>query len=259
MGNTLAWEKGRQLKQYGENTYKYNNEGNGRVLMRFFINAKLIFILCIISFVAIGILLVDFLIALRRKTSYISNIIWARDRFLVWFISICLFAFFPIWLSLMLWFVAFFLLKYILLKKDIAYVYHLVNDQSQNDMICRSFGECIEKLFSKTTDYTLQKSILKNEFSFCEYANTLVVVPVYYLFGIVKLYPEYRIGYVVGIYLIAFSIFVLISKFTYSILNQKGNFFEKGLYSYLFVIVLGIVYFVLLTLIINNLGLFTLL
>ena len=97
-------------------------------------------------------------------------------------------------------------LKYILLKKDIAYVYHLVNDQSQNDMICRSFGECIEKLFSKTTDYTLQKSILKNEFSFCEYANTLVVVPVYYLFGIVKLYPEYRIGYVVGIYLIAFAI-----------------------------------------------------
>lgn len=27
MGNTLVWEKGRQLKQYGANTYKYNNEG----------------------------------------------------------------------------------------------------------------------------------------------------------------------------------------------------------------------------------------
>ena len=27
MGNTLAWEKGRQLKQYGANIYKYNNEG----------------------------------------------------------------------------------------------------------------------------------------------------------------------------------------------------------------------------------------
>ena len=228
--------------------------------MRFFIDAKLIFLLCIISFAAIAILLLDFLISLKRKTSYVSNIIWARDRFLVWFISICLFGLFPIWLSLVLWFVAFFLLKYVLLKNDIAYVYHLVNDQSQNDIICRSFGECIEKLFSKTTtDDTIQKSMLKNEFSFCEYANTLVVVPAYYLFGIVKLYPEYRIGYVVGIYLIAFSIFVLISKFIYSILNQKGNFFEKGLYSYLFVIVFGIVYFVLLTLIINNLGCFTLL
>ena len=27
LGNTLVWEKGRQLKQYGANTYKYNNEG----------------------------------------------------------------------------------------------------------------------------------------------------------------------------------------------------------------------------------------
>ena len=27
MGNTLAWEKGRQLKAFGANTYKYNNEG----------------------------------------------------------------------------------------------------------------------------------------------------------------------------------------------------------------------------------------
>ena len=27
MGNTLVWEKGRQLKQYGANTYRYNNEG----------------------------------------------------------------------------------------------------------------------------------------------------------------------------------------------------------------------------------------
>ena len=228
--------------------------------MRFFIDAKLIFTLCIISFVAIVILLVDFLISLRRKTSYVSNIIWDRDRFLVWLISIWLFGFFPIWLSLVLWLVAFLLLKYILLKKDIVYIYHLVNDQSKNDIMCRSFGECIEKLFSKTTtDLHITKSILKNEFSFCEYANTLVVVPVYYLFGIVKLCPEDRTGYVMGIYLIAFSIFVLISRFIYAILNQKGNFFEKGLYSYLFIIVLGIVYFVLLTLIINNLGYITLL
>ena len=131
--------------------------------MRFFIDVKLIFILCIISFVAIGILLVDLLISLKRKTSFVSNIIWDRDRFLVWFISICLFGLFPIWLSLVLWFVAFILLKYILLKKDIARVYHLVNDQSQNDIVCRSFGECIGKFFSKiTTDYTLQKNILKN-------------------------------------------------------------------------------------------------
>jgi|GEM_PF-6563785 len=227
--------------------------------MRFFIDAKLIFLLCIISFAAIAILLLDFLISLKRKTSYVSNIIWARDRFLVWFISICLFGLFPIWLSLVLWFVAFFLLKYVLLKNDIAYVYHSVNDRSQNKMICRSFGECIEKLFSKTTDDPLQNSILKDEFSFWEYANTLVVVPAYYLFGIVKLYPEDRIGYVIGIYLIAFAIFVLISKVIYSILNQKGNFFEKGLFSYLFMIVFGIVYFVLLTLIMNNLGYLTLL
>ena len=27
LGNTLVWEKGRQLKQFGANTYKYNNEG----------------------------------------------------------------------------------------------------------------------------------------------------------------------------------------------------------------------------------------
>ena len=27
MGNTLVWEKGRQLKQYGANAYKYNNDG----------------------------------------------------------------------------------------------------------------------------------------------------------------------------------------------------------------------------------------
>ena len=27
MGNTLAWEKGRQLKTFGNNAYKYNNEG----------------------------------------------------------------------------------------------------------------------------------------------------------------------------------------------------------------------------------------
>ena len=27
MGNTLVWEKGRQLKAFGANTYKYNNEG----------------------------------------------------------------------------------------------------------------------------------------------------------------------------------------------------------------------------------------
>ena len=138
-------------------------------------------------------------------------------------------------------------------------MYHSVNDRSQNKMICRSFGECIEKLFSKTTDDTLQNSILKDEFSFCEYANTLVVVPAYYLFGIVKLYPEDRIGYVIGIYLVAFAIFVLISKFIYSILKQKGNFFEKGLYSYFFITVFGIVYFVLLTLIMNNLGYLTLL
>ena len=227
--------------------------------MRFFIDAKLIFLLCILSFAAIAVLLLDFLISLKRKTSYVSNIIWARDRFLVWFISICLFGFFPIWLSLVLWFVAFFLLKYVLLKNDIAYVYHSVNDRSQNKMICRSFRECIEKLFSKTTDDTLQNSILKDEFSFWEYANTLVVVPAYYLFGIVKLYPEDRIGYVIGIYLIAFAIFVLISKFIYSILNQKGNFFEKGLFSYFFITVFGIVYFVLLTLIMNNLGYLTLL
>ena len=27
MDNTLVWEKGRQLKQYGSNIYKYNNDG----------------------------------------------------------------------------------------------------------------------------------------------------------------------------------------------------------------------------------------
>lgn len=227
--------------------------------MRFFIDAKLIFIWCIISFVAIIILLLDLLISLKRKTSYVSNVIWDRDRFIVWFISICLFGFFPIWLALILWFVSFFLLKYVLLKQDIAYIYHLTNDQSPNDFICRSFGECIEKLFTQTTTgLHINKSILKDEFPFGEYANTLVVVPFYYLLGIIKLYPENRIGYVIGIYLVAFSIFVLISKFVYLILNQKGNFFEKGLYSYFFIIVLGIVYFVVLTLIMNNLGYITL-
>lgn len=227
--------------------------------MRFFIDEKLIFIWCIISIVAIIILLADLLILLKRKTSYVSNVIWDRDRFLVWFISICLFGFFPIWLAWILWFVSFFLLKYVLLKQDIAYVYHLTNDQSQNDFICGSFGECIEKLFSKAiTDLHVTKSILKDEFSFGEYANTLILVPFYYLLGIVKLYPENRTGYVIGVYLVAFSIFVLVSKFVYLLLNQKGNFFEKGLYSYFFITVLGIVYFVVLTLIMNNLGYITL-
>ena len=227
--------------------------------MRFFIDAKLIFIWCIITFGAVIILLLDLLIALKRKTSYVSNIIWDRDRFIVWLISISLFGFFPIWLALILWFVSFYLLKYVLLKQDIAYVYHLVNDLSPSDVICGSFRECIEKLFSKaTTGLHINKSILKDEFTFWEYANTLVVVPFYYLFGIVRLYPEDRIGYVIGIYLVAFSIFMLISKFVYLILNQKGNFFEKGLYSYLFIIIFGIVYFVVLTLIMNNLGYITL-
>lgn len=226
--------------------------------MRFFIDAKLIFVWCIISFVAIIILLLDFLISLKRKTSYVSNVIWDRDRFIVWFISICLFAFFPIWLALILWFVSFFLLKYLLLKQDIAYVYHLTNDQSQNDFFCGSFGECIEKLFSKAiTDLHVTKSILKDEFPFGEYANTLILVPFYYLFGIVKLYPEDRIGFVIGIYLVALSIFMLISKFIYLLLNQKGNFFEKGLYSCFFITVLGIVYFVVLTLFMKNLGYLT--
>ena len=228
--------------------------------MRFFIDVRLIFILFIISLVAAGILLIDILISLIRKVSYVSNMIWNRDRFVVWLLSIWLFGIFPLWLALLLWFVFYFLLKHIILEKDIAYVYHLVNDQSQNDIICRSFGECIEKLFSKTTtDDTLQKSMLKDEFSFIEYTNTLVVVPAYYLFGIIKLYPEYRIGYVIGIYLIAFSIFVLISRLIYAILNQPGNVAERGLYSYFIIAIIGFICFTITTIILKNLGYITLL
>ena len=62
--------------------------------MRFFVDAKLIFILCIISLVAVGILLLDVLISLRRKVSYVSNMIWNRDRFVVWLLSILFFGFF---------------------------------------------------------------------------------------------------------------------------------------------------------------------
>ena len=90
--------------------------------MRFFIDVKLIFILFIISLVAVGILLIDILISLIRKVSYVSNMIWNRDRFVVWLLSIWLFGIFPLWLALLLWFIFYFLLKHIILKKDMAYV-----------------------------------------------------------------------------------------------------------------------------------------
>ena len=80
---------------------------------------------------------------------------------------------------------------------------------------------------------------------------------IYYLFEIVSLYPDARIGFVIGVYLIAIAIFVLIARLVRAILNQKGNVFERGLYSWIFIIVLGIVYFVLLTLVIKNLGYFS--
>ena len=155
--------------------------------------------------------------------------IWNRDRFVVWIISIWVFGVFPIWLALILWFVSFLFLKYIVLKKDIVYIYNLVNDHSSTDIICGSFGECIKKLTNKTTsDLNISKCTFRNEFSFSEYTNTLIVVLVYYLFGIVKLYPEKPMSFVIGIYLVAFSIFVLVARCVYTILNQKGNFFEKG-------------------------------
>ena len=156
-------------------------------------------------------------------------------------VSIWLFGIFPIWLALILWFFAFFLFKYFLFKKDIAYIHCLVDDQLTNDKVCESFEECISKLFSKTTDHPyISKSDFKKEFSFSDYTNTLICIPFYYFFEIVKLYPEITISYIIGIYLIAISVFVLIARVVYTLLNQKGNFFEKGVYSYFFIFILGI-------------------
>ena len=228
--------------------------------MRFFIDVKLIFILFIISLVAAGILLIDILISLIRKVSYVSNMIWNRDRFVVWLLSIWLFGIFPLWLALLLWFVFYFLFKHIILEKDIAYVYHLANDQSQNDIICRSFGECIEKLFSKTTtDDTLQKSMLKDEFSFIEYTNTLIVVPLYYLFEVVNLDSTLPISFVIGSYLVTISIFLLLARLTYALLNQPGHVAERGLYSYFIIAIVGFICFTITTIILKNLGYITLL
>ena len=227
--------------------------------MRFFIDEKLIFILCSISLVAVGILLLEVLISLLRKVSYVSNMIWNRDRFVVWLLSIWLFGIFPLWLALLLWSITFFLLKYIVLKKDLVYGYHLVSNQSKIDVVCTSFAECMKTLVSKTrNNINISKNDTKIDFSFWEYTNTLIVVPVYYLFGIVNLHPEKQVSYVIGCYMVAIATFVLIARLVYAILNQKGNIAEKGLYSYLFITVLGIIYFVLLTLLLKNLGYITL-
>ena len=223
--------------------------------MRFFIDAKLIFILFIISLAAVGILILDILISLLRKVSYVSNMIWNRNRFVVWLLSIWLFGFFPIWLALALWLIAFFLLKYVVLKKDLLYGYHLANNESKSDVVCTSFAECIKILVSKTgNDINILKNNFKMNFSFLEYTNTLIVVPVYYLLGIVNLYPENQVSYVVGFYMVAASTFVLIARLVYALLNQKGNIVERGLYSYLYITFLGIIYFVLVTLFLKNLG-----
>ena len=170
------------------------------------------------------------------------------------------FWFFPIWLALTLWFIAFFLLKYIILKKDLVYSYHLVNNKSKSNIVCTSFAECIKTLVSKPrNDLNTLKNDAKIDLSFWEYTNTLIIVPAYYLLGIVNLYPESRLGYVIGYYMVAVSTFVLIARLVYAILNQRGNFFEEGMYSYVVIVALGIVYFLLTTLILSNLGYITLL
>ena len=226
--------------------------------MRFFIDVKLIFILFIISLVAVGILLIDILISLIRKASYVSNMIWNRDRFVVWLLSIWLFGIFPLWLALLLWFIFYFLLKHIILKKDLSFIYYLGNLQPKDNIICRSFRECIETLFSKpSTDFNITKN--NCEFSFIEYTNTLIVVPLYYLFEVVNLDSTLPISFVIGSYLITISIFLLLARLTYALLNQPGNVFERGLYSYFIIAIIGFICFTITTIILKNLGYITLL
>lgn len=220
--------------------------------MRFFIDAKLIFILSIISLVVVGILLLDILISLLRKVSYVSNMIWYRDRFLVWLLSIWLFGIFPLWLAFTLWLIAFFLLKYIILKKDLVYLEYLANLPRENEMICKSFRDCIKNLFLKPSDSNIE--IGNCDFSFLEYTNTLILVPAYYLLGIVSLYPENPTGYIIGFYLVTISIFVLLARLSYAINNQPGNIFERGLFSYFMIAIIGFACFSLATIILRNLG-----
>ena len=225
--------------------------------MRFFIDAKLVGILALFSVTVIVWLFADILISLFKKTSYISNMLYIRWQFAIWIVSVWLFGIFPIWLALLVWFTLFFALKYCLLRKTANRIaFFIANEKC--DSICPSFRQCIRQIFNKN-DINLSEpnNGWKNIFTLSEYSNTLVLIPLYYLFGIVSLYPEARIGFVIGVYLIAIAIFVLIARLVRAILNQKGNVFERGLYSWIFIIVLGIVYFVLLTLVIKNLGSFS--
>ncbi len=225
--------------------------------MRFFIDAKLAGILALFSIAVIAWLFADILISLFRKTSYISNMLYIRWQFATWIVSVWLFGIFPIWLALLVWLVLFFVLKYCLLRKTANQIDFLITNDKY-DVISSSFKQCTKQVFGKNDiNLCAPKDGWKNIFTLSEYSNTLVLIPIYYLFGIVSLYPDARIGFVIGVYLIAAAIFVLITRLARAILNQKGNVFERGLYSWFFIIVLGIVYFVLLTLIVKNLGYFS--
>lgn len=227
--------------------------------MKFNITPDLIIKLCIFSLSALFIFVVNIFISLKRKKAYFSNILWMRDQFLIWITAIWLFGCLPISLALLFWLVLFFFFKHSLLKEDIKNIYFLVTIQSENDIVYESFSECIKTIFTKEkTNIQLSTNEFKATFSISEYSNTLVLVAIYYLTGIVELYPDLGISYAIGFYLVALSIFVLISRIVYAILNQRGNFFEKGVFSYLFIVVLGIVYFTVLTLFIKNLGYLTL-
>lgn len=225
--------------------------------MRFFIDAKLVGILALFSVAVIVWLFADILISVFRKTSYISNMLYIRWQFIIWTVSIWIFGIFPIWLAIFVWLVLFFVLKYCLLRKTANHIAFLISNE-KCDSICPSFKQCIKQIFNKNDmNLCVANEGWKNIFTILEYSNTLVLIPVYYLFGIVHLYPENQISFVIGVYLIATAIFVLITRLVRAILNQKGNVFERGLYSWIFIIVLGIAYFVLLTLVIKNLGYFS--
>ena len=183
--------------------------------------------------------------------------LYIRWQFAIWIVSVWLFGGFPIWLALLVWVVLFFALKYCLLRKTANHIAFLIANE-KCDSICPSFKQCIRQIFNKNDmNLCVTNEGWKSIFHLSGYSNTLVLIPIYYLFGIVSLYPEARIGFVVGVYLIATAIFVLITRLVRAILNQKGNVFESGLYSWFFIIILGVVYFVLLTLVIKNLGYFS--
>ena len=192
----------------------------------------------------IGIYTILLLIRMRAKGVCCFTVLQEKQRISNLFLSVYIWGIFPIWLGLLVWLFLFYVMRFVLLKKNSARLqtlYELFEVSNQPYPVVRNLKQwrkviCFQPKISKRCEF---------QYGIADHLTGLVALIVLFLFGQISL-SQSAIGlHLADGIIVATAIFILLGKlfFQLTYYNIASQYYLSTVFAFTLIALIGVTYY----------------